>query len=99
MGKSHKTPALGHYTLMTTLQGELSPWLSQEPRWGIKRCCHLVGVSHNYNFNTSACGLFKFTRPVGLERMPALRKCPGFTNKNATQNRASIKRPISRGQL
>lgn len=26
-GKSHETPALGHYTLMTTLQGELSPGL------------------------------------------------------------------------
>ena len=41
-------------------------WLQVEPELGTEECCHLVDVSWNYNFPTSAYWHLRFKRPVGL---------------------------------
>lgn len=44
-------------------------------------------------------GSFKSTGLAGLGRTPALRQCPEVANETTTQNRASLKRLITRDQL
>lgn len=43
-------------------------------------------------------GRFKSTGLAGLGRTPALRQCPAVANETTTQNRASLKRLITRDQ-
>ena len=41
---------------------------------GMKKCCHLVDISWNYNLPTRAYWHLQFKRPVGQLMTAALRK-------------------------
>ena len=45
-----------------------------ETELGMKKCCHLVDISWNYNLPTRAYWHLQFKRPVGQLMTAALRK-------------------------
>ena len=62
-----------------------------ETELGMKKCCHLVDISWNYNLPTSAYWHLQFKRPVGQLKTVALRKGPeaGIAEMNTKHNLCS----------
>ena len=57
---------------------------------GIKTCCCFVAIFRNSNQKVSGYGLLIFKKPVGLERTPALKKCPGDKSSAGKESTCNV---------
>ena len=97
-GRSPEIQALG--CIHSTLIHSPGSWLSLR-LWlqGMKRCCHFVDISCNYNLPTGAAWHLQFKRPVGQWMTAALRKGPATGIAEMIPNTTDFQEANFRGQF